>query len=136
MESFPQYGIYYVFVIYSANVVTCVFGSVDGSYAYFTFLLSTIFMMIQFDIEELFSKYDSLDDKYFITSKKEVSHLKRELGRLIRKQNVTYSVSKEFIDLFGVIIFAHFFTSAITICSGCVVMQLVRNKKTKLQCKQ
>lgn len=78
--------------------------------------------MIQFDIEELFKKYGEKGDSYLMTESGEVRRLQHDIGVLIQRQNDTQTLSENVLKLFGVMIFIHFVTSAITICSVCVVI--------------
>ncbi|KAL5284472.1 Or22c.2 family protein [Megaselia abdita] len=122
LTPFPQYIIYYIYIVYSANVVSCVLGSIDGGFAYDAFFISCIFKMIQFDIESIFQKYGERGDSYIMTEKDEIARLEYKLGVLIQRQNDTQKLSETVLKLFGVMIFVHFVTSAITICSVCVVI--------------
>lgn len=122
MESSPQFEVYYVYVVYSANVVSCVLGSIDGGFAYTAFMISCIFRMIQYDIEELFMKYGEKGDSYVMRDRNELCRLEYGLKVLIRRQIDTEKLAANVLKLFGVMIFVHFFTSAITICSVCVVI--------------
>lgn len=105
--------------------MSCVLGSIDGGFAYDAFFISCIFKMIQFDIEELLKKYGERGESYILTDKAEIARLQRALGVMIQRQNDTQELSENVLKLFGVMIFVHFFTSAITICSVCVVILVV-----------
>lgn len=134
MESFPQFAVYYVYVVYSANVVSCVFGSIDGGFAYTAFMLSCIFRMIQYDIEELLKEYGDRDDSFKMCDENEINSLQLNLGILIQRQIDTQRLSKSVLKLFGVIIFVHFFTSAITVCSVCVVILMGASEMDLVSC--